>query len=132
MSTDQSTAPAEPSTGPLVLVIQPDGTATTERLPASGTPAQDREQLAAINDTVGGYFTTIGDGLWLALVNEDGERLALPPNHSGHLLARALGFRFQTGDYLLGPIIFVSRQGEELGDVGPAVLELARQAGVIE
>jgi len=134
MSTDQSTdspQTSDPGTGPLVLLVQPDGTATTERMPATGTPAQDRAQLKFINDAIGGYFTTIGDGVWIALVNEDGERLMLPPNTTADLLARALGFRFRPGDELLGPVIFTSRKGTELGDVTPAVLEFARQAGVI-
>jgi|SRR5215471_1223424 len=130
MSTDQSTDTTDGLTGPLVLVVEPDGTATTPRMPSSDV-GMGHAQLKFINDTLGGYFTTIGDGVWLALVNEDGQRLGLAPNTKGDLLARALGFRFRPGDELLGPVIFTSRQGTELGDVTPAVLEFARQAGVI-
>ena len=132
MSTDQSTDPTDhPATGPLVLVVQPDGTASTARLPASGNMIQDHEQLAAIHDTVGGHFTTIGSGLWLALVNEDGQQFGLPANPQANLLARALGFKFRPDDFLLGPVIFTSREGDELGDCPPTVMEVARQAGVI-
>jgi hypothetical protein len=131
MSTPESTADPAPSTGPLVLVVQPDGTATTEHLPASGTIAQDRQQLAAINETVGGHFTTIGDGYWLALVNEDGQEFGLPANTAADLLARALGFKFRPGDELAGAVIFSSRHGDELGDCPATVMEVARQAGVI-
>jgi hypothetical protein len=114
-----------------VLVIQPDGTATTEHLPASGSMAEDRQQLAAINETVGGHFTTIGDGYWVALVNEDGQEFGLPPNFKADLLARSLGFQFRAGDELVGAVIFTSRQGDELGDCPATVMEVARQAGVI-
>jgi hypothetical protein len=114
-----------------VLVIQPDGTATTEHLPATGSMVADRQQLAAINETVGGFFTTIGDGYWVALVNEEGQRLGLPPNTAADLLARSLGFQFRAGDELVGAVIFTSRQGAELGDCPATVLEVARQAGVI-
>jgi hypothetical protein len=131
MSTDQSTPTADQSTGPLVLVVQPDGTAATEHLPASGNIAQDHQQLAAINEAVGGHFTTIGDGHWLALVNEDGEAFGLPVNPQADYLARALGFKFRMGDRLLGPVVFTSRHGDELGDCPATVIELARQAGVI-
>jgi hypothetical protein len=114
-----------------VLVIQPDGTATTEHLPATGSMVQDRQQLAVINERVGGFFTTIGDGYWVALVNEDGERLGLPANTAADLIARALGFKFRPGDELVGAVIFTSRQGSELGDCPATVMEVARQAGVI-
>jgi hypothetical protein len=131
MSTPESTADPAPSTGPLVLVIQPDGSAITTHLPATGSMVADRQQLAEINETVGGFFTTIGDGYWVALVNEDGHHLGLPVNTAADLLARALGFKFRPGDELVGAVIFTSRQGDELGDCPATVMEVARQAGVI-
>lgn len=131
MSTAQSTDPTDQGTGPLVLVVQPDGHGSTARLPASGDMIQDREQLEAINATVGGHFTTIGSGRWVALVNEDGGDFGLPLNTQASLLARALGWRFAPGDDLAGPVIFTSREGDELGDCPVTVLEVARQAGVI-
>jgi hypothetical protein len=112
-----------------VLVILPDGTASTTHLPSTGTMAQDWAQLHAIQETVGGEFTTIGDGHWLALVNADGQRLGLPPNPAADQLARQLGFgRY---DMVVGSVIFSSRHGDELGDCPATVLEVARQAGVI-
>src|SRR5215469_6329144 len=97
MSTDQSTASAQPpeagSTGPLALVVPPDGTATLTRLPEAGLPVQDRQQLNAIQEAVGGEFEALGDGRWLILLNAARHDLPLPVNTRASLLARALGLR---------------------------------------
>ena len=119
----------DPSTGPLALVVQPDGTATLTRLPEAGLPVQDRQQLAAIQDTVKGEFEALGNGRWLLLVNAARHELLLPVNERAGLLATSVGLR--TGGIVLGPAMFISHEGSELADVSPTVVEFARQMGVI-
>ena len=137
MSTDQSTdhpqtpqpPGGEPSTGPLALVVQPDGPATLARLPQGGIPAQDREQLAAIQDTLAGEADALGDGRWLVLVNAARHELGLPVNTQATLLARAVGLGIHQD--IEGAAMFLSHEGSELADVSAAVVEFARQQGVL-
>jgi hypothetical protein len=129
MST-QSTGPptGEPTGphGPRVLVISTSGAAELVDWPGG-----EREQLSTINAAVGGYFETIGTGAWVALINEDGKRLHLRPNPHAEALARRLGWAFREGDYLVGPVVFCSRNGLELDDVPAEVVELARLQGTV-
>jgi hypothetical protein len=113
-------------TGPTALVVLPQGTAVVRQM-----PIEDQPQLAWINQTLGGYFETIGPGTWLALINEDGKRLGLPANQMAHRLAEHMGWHFRQGDVLVGPAVFVSRRGLEIDDCPQRVTELARRFGLL-
>jgi len=120
---------ARPS-GPLALIIRPDGTATAGRLPGPGQPG-----ATAIHDAIGGYFEGVsGPGAdWVAYVAEDERHFpgGLLPNLQADAIARALGWDAFMGDYLKGTAVFLGRQGVEETDVPQHVLDLARAAGLI-
>jgi hypothetical protein len=81
-----------------VLVLHTDGRAEFEVLPHT---------LEQLQSKVGGYLEPISIEPWggrglMALVNEDGQRLKLPPNPFSHtLLADAFGMRTIVGDALI-------------------------------
>lgn len=120
-----------PASGPLVLVIEPDGTARTERLPSG--------DLAHSQRIVGGWVRPIGgqfDGAeWVVYVNDDGHAMGQPDNRIAHALATILGFRFLPGDHLTGPAVFLGRRpgadGPVDADVPAGVLQYVRAAGIL-
>ena len=117
-----------PGAGPLALIIRPDGTGELTRLPdAAGG------QLKALNEILGGYLEAVATGTsdWLAYINEEGKRLELVFNAQADAMVRALGFRFMHGDYLVGPAVFLGRDGSpDEADVPQRVVDLARAAGI--
>jgi hypothetical protein len=116
-----------PDTGPLALVIEPDGRARTLRLPAV-------HAVTKLNELVGGYITAIAGQFygadWIAYVNEEGHPMGLPPNRIAGALSAALGWRFLPGDYLAGAVVFLGRKGVNETDVPAAVLRFAETAGL--
>jgi hypothetical protein len=127
MTPGQEHPPTITPGGPLALIVTPEGAATLTPLPQN--PAA---MLTALNEAVGGYLTAVGtrEG-WVAYINEDGKGLGLPPNFQADLLARALGFPFRHGDYLVGTAVFLGRNGVNETSVPDTVLTLARQIGLI-
>jgi hypothetical protein len=112
--------------GPLALVIQPDGTATAERLPENPAAC-----LAALNATIGGHFEAIGDSRWCAYTIEDIRDLTDPqPNPAATRLAELLGWRTQPGG-MCGAVVFLGHHGVNETDVPEDALELARAMGLI-
>jgi hypothetical protein len=121
-----STSSTDPSTGPLALVIQPDGSARLERMPG---PALARSTW--IHDTIGGYYEAIGapagDGVtWLAYTAEDERHFpgGLAPNWKAHDVAATLGWPWHH-DFAKGVLVFVGRQGVDEADVPDYVMRLA-------
>jgi hypothetical protein len=109
-----------------VLAIAPEGVASLRYLPAS-----DEDQAEQLNMAVGGWLEAIGPGRWLAFVNSEGKRLSLERNFHADALARALGWHFQFGDYLVGAVVFASREGVKIGTVPDDVIDLARAAKIL-
>lgn len=116
--------------GPLALVVHEDGSAELLRLPGPGAGTM----LAAIQGTVGGFIEAVATagGDWVAYINEEGKAHGLRHNIQADALCRALGFPFMNGDYLVGPAVFLGRDGDDPDetDVPRRVLELARFAGM--
>jgi hypothetical protein len=120
---------AEPieHTGPLALVIQPDGTTTTERLPENPAAC-----LAVLNQTIGGHFEAIGNGRWHAYTIEDVRDLAVPrPNPAADRLAELLGWRTHPMGGMVGAVVFLGRDGVDEADVPDDAIHLARRMGLI-
>lgn len=109
-----------------MLAVAPEGIASMRYLPAS-----DADQAEQLNMAVGGWLETIGDGRWVAFINSEGKRLELERNLHADALARALNWHFQHGDYLVGSVVFASRQGGRIGDVPDDVMDLARAAQIL-
>jgi hypothetical protein len=107
----------------LALVVQPDGTATAERLPQN--PAA---MLAALRDAIGGHFEAIGNGRWLAYTIED-NRDDGRPNMPADRLAEMLGWRTNGG--MCGAVVFLGHVGPDETDVPEVALELARRMGLL-
>jgi hypothetical protein len=117
----------DPPGGPLVLVVQPDGKGRALNLPTA-LPGQ----VKTLGDLVGGFYDTIGDGSWLALVNQQAKRLRLDSNLQADVIARTMGHQFGDGEILHGPVVFASRRGlNGFGDCPAEVLHLAHVAGVV-
>ena len=112
-------APAR--TGPLALIIHTDGRAELRELPTD----QAFDQARAI---VGGHVTAMLAADWSAYLNEDGHMIPLPRNLFADAIARAAGFHFRHGDYLVGDVVFLGPACD--GDVPERVLSLARAAGL--
>lgn len=106
--------------GLLALVIVPDGTTRTERLP--GSPARAAAELTVI---VGGPLEAILGPDWCAYLDEEGHRHNAPINYLADTLARQLGWRAHPGTFLAGPVAFLGRSGADETDVPPAVLRMA-------
>jgi hypothetical protein len=114
-------------TGPLALVVQPDGTATAERLPENPAAC-----LAALREAIGGHFEAIGNGRWCAYTIEDVRDLANPqPNRPADRLAEMLGWRTHPMGGMVGAVVFLGHHGAEETDVPEDALELARVMGLI-
>jgi hypothetical protein len=114
-------------TGPLALVIQPDGSTTAERLPQNPAAC-----LAALHQAIGGHFEAIGNGRWHAYTIEDIRDLAVPrPNRPADRLAEMLGWRTHPMGGMVGAVVFLGRDGVDEADVPEDVLELARTMGLI-
>lgn len=104
--------------GPLALVIEPDGSGRTERLPGS-----DLELQRAVEGIVGGFTEAIGVvGDWIAYLNDEGKVTGLPANPVADALARRLGWRPGWGDYLCGPVVFTGSHSAIEIDVPDRVL----------
>lgn len=107
----------------MALVIEPDGTSRTERL-----PSPDLELLRAVENIVGGFIEAIGIvGEWIAYLNEEGlneegKTTGLPANPAADALARRLGWRPSWGEYLCGPVVFTGSHGVIEIDVPDKVL----------
>jgi hypothetical protein len=114
-----------PPSGPIALVVWPQGFAELRRLPAS-----DITQADILHEAVGGYLESIGPGEWIAFLNTDGKEQGLKPNLHADALARALGWTFRVGDYLVGAAVFASRDGTAIGDCPQRVVDLVRTAGI--
>lgn len=121
---------AEPTiehTGPLALVIQPDGTATAERLPENPAAC-----LAVLNQIIGGHFEAIGDSRWCAYTIEDVRDLADPQsNPAADRLASLLGWRTHPMGGMRGAVVFLGHHGVAETDVPEDALALAHQLGLI-
>jgi hypothetical protein len=128
LSTPQSTPHPQAERGLRALVISPDGGGVLTDLPVQ--PARAAREVGEI---VGGNLEAIivANADWLAYINEEGARLALLPNLQADAICRALGYHFQPGDYLIGPAVFLGRQGANETDVPEHVLGMAREAGVL-
>jgi hypothetical protein len=114
-------------TGPLALVIQPDGSTTAERLPQNPAAC-----LAALHQAIGGHFEAIGNGRWHAYTIEDIRDLAVPrPNRPADRLAEMLGWRTHPMGGMVGAVVFLGRDGVDEADVPEDVLELAHVMGLI-
>lgn len=115
-------------TGPLALIIQPDGTTEAGRLPANPLACS-----TAIHQAIGGHFEAIGQGGWVAYVAEDEREFpaGLARNCQADALARALGWHWVHGDYAKGVAVFLGRSGPDDADVPDQVLDLARVAGLL-
>jgi hypothetical protein len=118
--------------GPLALVIQPGGTCSVERLPASALAAATR-----LHDLIGGHYEAIGygDGDWTAYTMED-ERDFGPqgplPNAFAYHLAIALGWRWAPGDYAKGVYVFLGKEGTTETDCPSRIINATRTAGLIK
>lgn len=112
-------APAR--TGPLALIICTDGFAELRELRGHDPFDQARE-------IIGGHVTAMLGADWSAYLNEDGHLMALPRNLFADAMARALGFHFRHGDYLVGDVVFLGPACK--GDVPDRVLHMARVAGL--
>ena len=121
------TATAAELSGPLALVVEPDGSARTLRLPDAGPHGGQH-----VHDLVGGWLEAITGRGWCAYFNEDGERERLPVNMRATGLACALGWRPHVADWLLGVVVFLGRDGTSETDVPERALQLARETGVID
>ena len=118
---------AEPTehTGPLALVVQPDGTAAAERLPQNPAAC-----LAALREAIGGHFEAIGNGKWLAYTIED-SRDDPRPNAPADRLATMLGWRTHPMGGMCGAVVFLGHVGPDETDVPEVALELARRMGLL-
>lgn len=115
--------------GPLMLVINTNGTAHIGYLPSG-----QHEQLGALNDIVGGYIEAIAgtDTRWHAYLNEEGKLLGLPVNYWAWEVAVRHGWA-AGGDFLAGNVVFLgdsALDGEE-ADVPGDLLETARELGLL-
>lgn len=114
--------------GILALIIDPDGPARVEQVPA-GWPA--------LREVLGGWIIRIGgrrDGEpWVALLDEDGGPKGLPRNRLATALALALGSPVRQPGGLVGRVIFLGlgRNGKTETDVPEPVLRHARVIGVL-
>jgi hypothetical protein len=124
----ESTPSAGPSTGPVALIIRPDGAATLTPLPVHPLAC-----ATAIHDAIGGHYEAIGQHGWIAYVAEDERQFpeGLRPNPGADVLARLLGWHWEFGDYAKGVAVFMGRDGADEIDVPDHVIMLARQAGVL-
>ena len=114
-------------TGPLALVIQPDGSTTAERLPANPAAC-----LAALHQAIGGHFEAIGNGRWHAYTIEDIRDLAHPlPNPAADRLAESLGWRTHPMGGMVGAVVFLGRDGVDEADVPDDAIHLARRMGLL-
>lgn len=120
--------------GPLMLIINTNGTACTERLPDLPDPdlVSEDNQLRRLQQIVGGWIEAIGtDDGWCAYLNEEGKILGQSPNPAAERLARHLGWIPLRGDFLVGPVVFLGTDGSENSDVPGHVLAIARQMGML-
>jgi hypothetical protein len=111
--------------GALALVVQPDGTAATERLPENPAAA-----VVALNEAIGGHFQAIGDSRWIAYTVED-NRDDGRPNPAADRLAELLGWHTHPMGGMCGPVVFLGRHGPDETDVPEDALALARRMGLI-
>lgn len=117
-------------TGPLMLVIADDGGAVAERLPGISAPLD----AAMLHQIIGGHFEAVG-GLylgdrWIAYTIEDERDLPTARrNMQADAMIRAMGFVPMS--VVLGPVVFLGRDGADEIDVPESLLSLARAAGVL-
>lgn len=106
--------------GPLALIITPDGAATLTPLPAN-----EAQAAAVISAAIGGPLEPILGADWCAYVDEDYTRHGQAVNGVGDHLARMLGWHAHPGEVLCGPVVFLGRQGARETDVPESVLLMA-------
>jgi hypothetical protein len=121
-------AEATERAGPLALVIQPDGTATTERLPENPAAA-----ITALHQIIGGHFEAIGNGQWCAYTIEDTRDLTDPqPNPAADRLAQLLGWATHPLGGMCGAVVFLGHRGVDETDVPEVAIQLARRMGLLQ
>lgn len=106
--------------GPVALIVRPDGSAALTPLPDH--PARAAQ---AISDAIGGPLEAILGADWCAYVDEHYLDHGSPVNGPGDHLARLLGWRSHPGEILCGPVVFLGRRGHDETDVPDRVLRLA-------
>lgn len=119
-----------PKTGPLMLVVPDDGLATAERLPGVSAALD----AAMIHKIIGGYFEAVGGAYrgdqWIAYTVEGlRDTPHAQPNLAADAMIRAMGV--VPIAVMLGPVIFLGRDGSAEIDVPESLLGLARSAGVL-
>lgn len=109
--------------GPLALAVYPSGVARADRL-----PAEPAAMARTIHEIIGGHFESIGRDDWVAYLDSDGRR-DLAPNVRATEIAADLGWYAVTPfNYLLGPVVFLGRDGVTEVDVPARVAEIAERA----
>lgn len=82
-------------------LIKPDGTRTPVS-PAKG----EVFKLQELQEMVGGYIQLVFWGEMIAVINEDGKSMGLPPNPTATMLGA--GFLLP-GDYVVGDVVLAPR-----------------------
>lgn len=85
------------------LVAYPDGGVSIEHI----------DGLEGTQRTVGGYIEQVpGSGAgWIALANEEGKIKGLASNPTAERIFTSEGGTLPPGDWLVGPIVFLSADG---------------------
>ncbi len=119
----EDTRPGEPgpaapaADGPVVLVVQPDGTAWTQRI-----GLDESRQLEAMQALVGGWIEGVqGDG-FTVICNEEGKLEGLPPNPLATQVTRDRTF---FADTLVGTVLFCSTKPDGATGGVPISIEQA-------
>ena len=98
------------------LIVHPDGAMSVQKV-----------SFGDIGLAVGGYVEVIngGEDGCLALVNEDGISLSLPPNRAATAALDALGF---PAHILFGTVVFVNDGGEDFASIDDEYTEIIEKA----